>query len=109
MLKKADVIIDAIDYTARSMADLCVGQSPAQMIDLETVDSESVLVCRGGGLLSVIEIKGCGSVVGDDEFAKRIGALTEIFRTRLSPGSGHSVKIIFESDPDNIKDDLNNR
>ena len=79
------------------------------MIDIETVDSENILVCKSGVLLSVIEILGCGSVVGNEEFADRVEALTRILSTRLSPGSGHSIKIIYESDPDNIVDDLSRR
>lgn len=109
MLKYIDSAIDGIDYAVRSVGDLCFGKSPAEMLDIETIDSENVLVGKGGVLLSVIEVSGCNSVVGVSEFQNRVEGLTAVLRSRLLPGSGHTIKVIFESDPDHISDDLEER
>ena len=109
MFNFVDSFVDGLDYAARSISDLCFGEEPSNMLDIETVDSENVLVCKGGVLLTVFEVQGCGSVVGSEEFMTRVSELTQVFRARLSPGSGHTIKIIFESDPDNISDDLERR
>ena len=101
--------LDNLDHLARSANSLIFGPTPKSMIDIDSAVSENVLSCRGQSFLSVIEISGNNTLVGKEEFQAVSEHLYTLLNPKLATKSGHTIKVIFESDPDHIKNNLNNR
>lgn len=104
-----DKAIDTVDAIARGVSGLFMAPPAAELIDLETVDDDSTLICRGGTFCSVIELLGCNSTSGDLEYGQRIAALSDLIGSRLRNAGEHTVKVVFESDPTMVADDLQQR
>jgi intracellular multiplication protein IcmB len=100
-----DAIVDGVDYTLTALAELLFGSSPRALFDIETIDSDTRFICKRGDFLTVINIVGCGSVVGNAEYNDRVQLLNEGFVTKLA-SAGHRIKVFYESDPDSITKDL---
>lgn len=77
-------------------------QPTASYCELETADSQTVLVNHDGTLLSVIRIEGVTSLVGIDEFKRLIEGLTNAFQGAMGR-SGHGLQVYFCHDKQNIK------
>ena len=101
--------LDNLDHLGRSAGSLLFGQTPKSMIDLDSAVSESALSCRGQSFVSVIEINGNNTLVGKEEFQGVSELLYALLNPKLATDSGHVVKVIFESDPDHIGENLDNR
>ena len=103
-----DNFIDGIYASMRSLAELAFGSDPQELIDIVTVDDESTLICKGGAFLSVIEIEGSASIIGNVEYGKIIEELNNILKTRLSSGAGHKIRVVADVDPDTVEVNMGN-
>lgn len=95
-------VLDAIAWTmdeiARGLART-LKQSPAAYCDLETAETEDILVDRVGAMLTVIEIGGINTMVLAEESEAMITSLV----TGLGPSMdniAHGMQLVFEFDPD---------
>ncbi|WP_119344111.1 AAA family ATPase [Facilibium subflavum] len=66
--------------------------------DLETADDETTLVSKSGELVSVFQIDGFRSIIGDEEFTHISKRLFDLFQSIFNK-KGHSLQITFSSDP----------
>jgi len=71
--------------------------------DLETADSEYVLVNHDGTLVTILEIDGITGLVGHEEFDKLINGLNNALHGAMSR-PGFAFQIYFSYDKENIKD-----
>ena len=78
-----------------------VKQNNENYCDVQTVDSESVLVNHDGGLFSIIELKGAVALIGHEEFERiHHGVLQSLGATLSRPG--HSIQVFFDYAKDDI-------
>lgn len=71
--------------------------------DLETADSETVLVNHDGTLISIIEIKGITTLIGQDEFQTLIQGLSNSLQGPMGR-PGYAFQIYFSYDKESILD-----
>jgi intracellular multiplication protein IcmB len=76
-------------------------QTTESYCELETADSETVLVNHDGTLLSIIQIEGITELAGAQEFEILITGLTNAFQTAMSR-PGHAIQVYFSHDKQNI-------
>ena len=74
-------------------------------IQLETVDSENVVVSSDGSLLTYVRIDGNRQLVGEEEYKNLIEGATLKIGARFDR-PGHALQIYFTRDPDRIKPHL---
>lgn len=82
-----------------------IQQGALSYCDLETADSEHVLVSKNGELISIIRLHGYKRFVGANEFA----FLCERFREALQPvfsGRGHFLQFLFTHDKVNVAESI---
>lgn len=77
-------------------------QSTSSYCDIQTADSDTVLVSHDGSLLSVIRIDGVKSLIGRDEFNWIHEGLQQSFRTVMSQ-PGHLIQVYFSYNRDEAK------
>ncbi|WP_231124744.1 hypothetical protein [Piscirickettsia salmonis] len=82
-------------------SSLLLKQSHASYCDLETADSQHVLVTKNGSLISVIKIDGFRRFVGKSEFDQLCQRFVESIQTAFS-SEGHFIQIYFNYSPENI-------
>jgi intracellular multiplication protein IcmB len=70
--------------------------------DLETADSETVLVNHDGTLVSILELDGTTILVGQSEFQDLIAGLNNALQGAMGR-PGFAFQIFFSYDKDNIK------
>ncbi len=75
--------------------------------DLESADSETVLVNHDGTLLSVVEIGGIRDLIGPEEFEKLMQGLNIAFQSVMSR-PGYSFQLFFSYDKENVINLINN-
>ncbi|OGT50637.1 MAG: type IV secretion protein IcmB [Gammaproteobacteria bacterium RIFCSPHIGHO2_12_FULL_41_15] len=102
MGKWVDSFFDGVDsFFAWMSASL--RQTTESYCDLETADSETVLVCHDGTLLSIINVEGVASLVGEDEFKALVSGVTNALHGSMER-AGHSFQVYFCHDRYNIKE-----
>ena len=101
MRKWAESFFEGID-TFFAWLSTSLKQTTESYCELETADSETVLVNHDGSLLSVLEIDGITALLGNDEFKVLIESLTNSFRSPMSR-PGHALQVYFDHDKQNIK------
>jgi intracellular multiplication protein IcmB len=102
--------IGLIDKTLNLISDFNKGVSevtnglPQSYCVLETVDTDNTLVSKNGSLVSVIELGGSISMIGNHEYADIISS----FSAALSPfmKGGHKFQIVFDYDPEQAKREI---
>ncbi len=80
-------------------------QTISSFIQLETADSENVLVSSDGSLVSYIKIEGSKQIIGEEEYNNIIQASTVKFGSRFDR-QGHALQVYFARDPGRIRDQL---
>ena len=76
--------------------------------DLESADSETVLVNHDGTLLSIVEIGGIRDLIGPEEFEKLMQGLNTAFQSVMSRPV-YSFQLFFSYDKENVSNLINNK
>lgn len=99
--KVVDNVDGFLDYLSgqakQSLSDYC---------DIETADTEDVLVSKDGSFLSIVEVSGIKKLIGnttlyDDVIAPLKTSLQSSFETKA-----HMVQMVFELDPDRTREEI---
>lgn len=80
-------------------------QTTASYCDIQTADSDTVLVAHDGSLLSLIRIDGVQKLVGRDEFEHIQSGLRQSLQTSMSQ-PGHTIQVYFSYNKDEVKDEI---
>ena len=70
-------IVDGIEASVSTVAVL-LKQGSSSYTDLQTADSENVLVTNEGGLVSIIKVAGVVGLVGEEEYKRIHGQLFQM-------------------------------
>lgn len=101
MAKWSESFFEGID-TFFAWLSTSLKQTTESYIDLETADSETVLVNHDGSLLSVLKIEGITALAGTEEFDALVEGLTNGLQTAMGR-PGHALQVYFSHDKQNIK------
>ena len=96
MLKVVEKLIDGMDALIAWLSS-SLKQTVESYCQLETADSETVLVAHDGSLVSVIRIDGSKALIGAAEFTALHDGLTMGLQTGLSR-PGRSIQVVFNYD-----------
>lgn len=105
MGKWADSFFEGVD-TFFAWLSVALKQTTESYCDLETADSETVLVNHDGTLLSVLRVEGVTALTGPEEFIRLVEGLTNAFQGAMGR-SGHAFQVYFSHDKQNIKKVIN--
>ena len=106
MVKFVDSFLDGVD-TFLAWMSLSLKQYSMNYCDLETADSETVLVNHDGTLISIVEVHGITQLLGNPEFEALIAGLDNAFQPVMGRG-GYSFQIFFSYDPESVKQMIEN-
>ena len=81
-------------------------QSISSFINLETADSETVIVSTDGSLLSYVKIEGSKQIIGEDEYNNIVESSTIKIGARFDR-QGHAMQVYYVRDPGRIEYVLN--
>lgn len=95
-----DSIIDGVD-TFLAWLSTSLKQTTASYCDLETADSQHVLVAHDGSLVSVLRIRGAKALVGSEEFNRIQTGLLQSLQTTLSR-PGYTIQVFFNYNKDEV-------
>ncbi len=87
----------AIDNFLHGLNDW-FGKSAGTMCRLETSNNPNTLVSDDGSMVSVIELQGSSTIVGEEEFNNIMSQMNDILSSRLGK-EGYAVQIIMNYDP----------
>ena len=88
-----------------SWFSVSIKQTTASYVDLQTADSEFVLVANDGSLMSVIKIEGVTHLIGTEEFTQIQTGLQQSLQASMSL-PGHSLQVFFGYNKDRVSDEL---
>ena len=88
-----------------SWMSMSLKQTTESYCDLQTADSQTVLVNNDGALLSVICVEGVKSLIGREEFDQIQAGLQQTLQTTMSQ-PGHEIQVYFAYDRDAVKTEL---
>lgn len=97
----AESFFEGID-TLLSWLSVSMKQTTASYCELETADSDTVLVNHDGSLLSVLKVEGVTELVGAEEFQRLVEGLSNAFQGAMGR-AGHALQVYFSHDKQNIK------
>ncbi len=80
-------------------------QSVSSFVQLETADSETVMVSTDGSLLSYVKIEGSKQIIGEEEYEKIVESSTIKIGARFDR-QGHAMQVYFVRDPGRIEEVL---
>lgn len=80
-------------------------QTTASYCDLQTADSENVLVAHDGSLVSVLRIEGVKSLIGREEFDYILNGLQQSLQTTMSQ-PGRTIQVYFSHNRDEVKEEI---
>lgn len=101
MGNRVDSFFEGVD-TFFAWLSTSLKQTTESYCDLETADSDTVLVNHDGSLLSILKIEGVTALTGADEFDRLVEGLTNAFQASMGR-PGHAVQVYFSHDKQNIK------
>lgn len=101
MGKLSDSFFEGID-TFFAWLSTSLKQTTESYCDLETADSETVLVNHDGSLLTMIKVEGVTALSGPEEFEEMVARLTNAFQGAMGR-PGHALQVYFSHDKQNIK------
>ncbi len=104
MLKYFSSFLKSIDSLLAWLSTL-LKQTTESYCDLETADSQYDLAGRDGSLVSIIEVQGITTLVGEEEFEYLHAQLTQTLRTILSK-TGHTFQAVFHYDPEAVTEQV---
>lgn len=102
-----DSTIDFATGLSGILSNLLLDPAPEKLIDIIGVHDAQTLLVRGFGLMTIIKIEGSYGAMGPDEFVRAKYAVNDALKSKLGEGSKHTIKIVFESDPDMAADEIN--
>lgn len=82
-----------------------IKQNALAYCDLETADSQQVLVSKDGSLISIIRLQGYKRFVGANEYAYLCERLAEMFQPAFA-GKGHLLQFFFNYELETVRDSL---
>lgn len=106
MAKFADSFFEGLD-TFLAWLSTSLKQTTESYCELETADSQTVLVNHDGSLLSVIRIDGVTSLIGNEEFERLVEGLDRALQGAMER-PGHALQVYFSHDKQNIQKAINN-
>jgi len=80
-------------------------QTTMSYCDIQTADSNTVLVGNDGSLVSVIKVSGVKSLIGKEEFDHVLSSMQESLQTTMSQ-PGHTMQVFFIHSKDEIKNEI---
>ena len=104
MAKIVESILESVDLLVIWLGML-LKQAPGDYCELQTADSQNVLVSNDGSLVSIIKISGVKALVGAEEFTYMQQRLMQAFRGAMSR-AGHSMQVYFSYNKDEIAEDI---
>ena len=99
--KWAESFFEGVD-TFFAWLSTSLKQTSESYCELETADSDTVLVNHDGSLLSVLKIEGVTALAGAEEFDRLVEGLTNAFQAAMGR-PGHALQVYFSHDKQNIK------
>ncbi len=105
MARLVESFFDGID-TFFAWLSTSLQQTTDSYCDLETADSETVLVAHDGSLLSVLQVDGATALVGEDEFVELVEGITNALQIGMGR-EGYAVQVFFSYDKQNVKEKIN--
>src|SRR5437868_4132949 len=99
-----DPVLDSID-TFLAWLSVSLKQTTESYCDLETADSQHVLVAHDGSLVSIIKIDGSKALIGTQEFERLHEGFTLSLQSAMSR-DGHAVQIYFHYDPTSVSEQI---
>lgn len=97
--------LSSISNSLLSWLSTSVKQTCAAYCDLQTADSETVLVANDGSLVSVLKIAGVTTLIGKEEFNQVQKSLRQTLQTTLSQ-PGHVIQVLFSYDKEEVTDEI---
>lgn len=97
-------ILDGID-TFKAYLQQSVRTTMSSYNDLQTADSATSLVTHDGSLLSIVQLHGVTTLVGQSEYQHIHDMVLENLQNTLNK-KGHSIQVLFSYNKDNIQDVL---
>lgn len=92
---------DGVD-TFFSWLSTSLQQTNEAYCELETADDNTTLVAHDGSLISIVEIHGVRSLIGQEEFERLIEGMSNSLQTSLGR-DGHAVQVFFSHDKQSIR------
>ena len=80
-------------------------QSVSSFVQLETADSDTVMVSTDGSLLSYVKIEGSKQIIGEEEYEKIVESSTIKIGARFDR-QGHAMQVYYVRDPGRIEEVL---
>jgi intracellular multiplication protein IcmB len=105
MAKFVESFFEGID-TFFAWLSTSLKQTTESYCDLETADSDHVLVSHDGSLISVLEVGGVTALTGQEEFTRLIEGLSNSLQTAMAR-DGHALQVYFSHDKQNVKSTIN--
>lgn len=105
MSKFVESFFEGID-TFFAWLSTSLKQTTESYCDLETADSEHVLVAHDGSLVSVLEVGGVTALAGQEEFMRLVDGMANTLQTAMAR-DGHAMQIYFSHDRQNVKNTIN--
>jgi intracellular multiplication protein IcmB len=81
------------------------GKSAASLCRLETCGDSHSLISDDGSWVSVIELDGAHSIVGEEEFGRIMSQLNNILSSRLGK-AGYAIQVIMQYDPEEAEHEV---
>lgn len=97
-------ILDTLDSILAWLSS-SLGQFAETYCELETADSEHVLVAKDGSLVSILKIQGATFLVGPEEFQRMHQGITQSLHTCLAR-AGHAIQVYFMHDKEEVRREL---
>ncbi len=99
-----DPIIDGIDSLIAWLSS-SLKQTSDSYCDLQTADSDEVLVAHDGSLVSMIKIHGATELIGSDEFERLVNGISTSWQSAMSR-AGHTIQVYFNYERETVKETL---
>lgn len=104
MAKIITSIIDGVD-TFLAWLSTTLKQTNASYCDLETVDSENVIVAHDGSLASILRLRGVKALVGKEEFQRIENGMLQTLQSGMSR-PGYAIQVFFNYNKDEVGDEI---
>lgn len=105
-MKKALLYIKDLFSSLFASFSNSLKQTSAAYCELQTADSETVLVSNDGSLISILKISGVTTLIGQAEFDHIQNALRQSLQTTMSQ-AGHVIQVLFSYDRDEVVAEIN--
>lgn len=100
MVDGAMSVMDMLGRTGR--------KHPADYCDLETVDSQSVMVSHKGSLVSLIQVSGIKRLIGNQNYYHQVINSLTTSLSAMFENKGYALQVVFEVDHDRTEEHLRN-